>query len=196
MAKNYYCYPRLGFVPQTRTLSDGTLVAHAGDTPFWCAQDMRVYRQDDAGVFARQKVYEWDTKKYAQIGPSGHPIGHTYPGFNYRGTNYDVHRLMAMAWIGAIPEGWQVDHKNGDIYNWSLDNIRIVTVAENYRCGVILRWLRGKGVNTKALTGMQAMVAFVIVPVLEPKRRAAIQAEELLTLMSSYNVAGDCYEGE
>ena len=171
MAKNYYCYPRLGFVPETRTLSDGTLVAHAGDTPFWCAQDMRVYRQDDAGGFVRQKVYEWDTKKYAQIGPSGHPIGHTYPGFNYRGTNYDVHRLMAMAWIGAIPEGWQVDHINGDIHNWTRDNIRIVTVAENYRCAVILR--------ARRMVARQDGR-----PELLPEN---MPSEELLKLFNSYN---------
>ena len=142
MANQYYCYPREGFVPQTRALSDGSLVAHAGDTPFWCAQDMRVFRLDDTDVFVQQKVYQWDTKKYAKIGPSGHYCGHTYPGFSYRGTNYDVHRLMAMAWIGPIPKGWQVDHINGDFYNWSRDNIRIVTVAENIRCAKYLRVLR------------------------------------------------------
>ena len=180
MAKEYYCYPREGFVPETRELPDGSLVAHAGDTPFWCAQDMRVYRQDDAGVFVRQKVYEWDTKKYAQIGPSGHPIGHTYPGFNYRGTNYDVHRLMAMAWIGAIPEGWQVDHINGDIYNWSRDNIRIVTVAENVRCAVILR--------ARRMIARQDND-----PMKDPLN---MKPEELLELFSKYNVAGDCYEKE
>ena len=180
MAKNYYCYPREGFVPQTRALSDGTLVAHAGDTPFWCAQDMRVYRLDDTGAFVRQKVYEWDTKKYAQIGPSGHPIGHTYPEFTYRGMHYDVHRLMAMAWIGPIPEGWQVDHINGDIYNWSRDNIRIVTVSENYRCAVILRAQRMIAKQNND-------------PSKDPKN---MSSEEILQLFNMNNVAGDVYAGE
>ena len=195
MAKEYYCYPCEGFVPETRALSDGTLLAHAGDTPIWISHDLRVYALDGE-QFVQLKVNTSRNRNYGQLSPGGFRSGHTYPRVDYKGKTYYVHRLMAIAWIGVIPEGWQVDHINGDIYNWSLDNIRIVTMAENYRCGVILRWLRGKGVDTKALTGMQAMVAFVIVPVLEPKRRAAIQAEELLTLMSSYNVAGDCYEGE
>ena len=146
MAKNYYCYPRLGFVPETRTLSDGTLVAHAGDTPFWCAQDMRVYRLDDAGVFVRQKVYEWDTKKYAQIGPSGHPIGHTYPGFNYHGTNYDVHRLMAIAWIGPIPKGFVIDHIDGNTMNNDIRNLRAIPDAINRRDGGFMRKLRNNGI--------------------------------------------------
>ena len=109
MATTYYSYPREGFTPEVKE-HEGKALAHAGDTPFWCAQDGAVFRLDDSDVFIPQKVYTWDTKKYAQLGPSGHPMGHTYPEFTYRGTHYDVHRLMALAWIGPIPEGWEVDH--------------------------------------------------------------------------------------
>ena len=93
---------------------------------------------------------------------------------------------MALAWIGPIPTGYQVDHKNADIYNWMIDNIRIVSVHENYRCATILRWLRKKGINTRTLTGMQCMVAFAVVPSFNPLRRSTITKQELLILLSSY----------
>jgi hypothetical protein len=99
---------------------------------------------------------------------------------DYKGKTYYVHRLMAIAWIGSIPEGWQVDHINGDIYNWSLDNIRIVTVAENVRCAVILR--------ARRMIARQDN---------DPKKDPVnMKSEELLELFSMYNVAGDCYDGE
>ena len=179
MATTYYCYPREGFTPEVKE-HEGKALAHAGDTPFWCAQDGAVFRLDDSDEFVPQKVYTWDTKKYAQLGPSGHPIGHTYPEFTYRGTHYDVHRLMALAWIGPIPEGWEVDHVNGNILDWRLENIHIVTVGENRKRAVILRARR-----------------FIAAQDNDPSKDPLnMRSEELLALFNAYNVAGDCYEDQ
>ena len=179
MAKEYYCYPREGFVPETRELPDGSLVAHAGDTPIWMSHDLRVYALDGE-QFVQLKVNTSRNRNYGQLSPGGFRSGHTYPRVDYKGKTYYVHRLMAIAWIGAIPEGWQVDHINGDIYNWRRDNIRIVTVAENVRCAVILR--------ARRMIARQDN---------DPKKDPVnMKPEELLELFSMYNVAGDCYDGE
>jgi HNH endonuclease/NUMOD4 motif len=44
-----------------------------------------------------------------------------------------VHRLVALAFIGPIPEGLQVNHKDGDKVNNSVDNLEYVTLQENVR---------------------------------------------------------------
>src|SRR5436305_1185025 len=44
-----------------------------------------------------------------------------------------VHRLVAMAFIGVIPPGWEVNHKDGDKGNARLENLEIVTREENKR---------------------------------------------------------------
>lgn len=44
-----------------------------------------------------------------------------------------VHRLVAEAWIGEIPEGYEVNHKDGNKTNNEISNLKIVTPSENIR---------------------------------------------------------------
>lgn len=44
-----------------------------------------------------------------------------------------IHRLVWEAHVGAIPDGWQVDHLNGDITDNRLANLEAVTRQENMR---------------------------------------------------------------
>ncbi len=99
-------------------------------------------------------------KSYNTRTPNGVIRGKTYPGVTYKGVHYRVHILMALAWIGSIPAGWEVDHINGDINNWTRDNIRIVTVAENYRCARLLRILRSIGRDPKTMSRDELLEIF------------------------------------
>ena len=67
------------------------------------------------------------------------------------GINIDAHVLVWEAWMGprkktdANGVKWEIDHINGDIQNWSLDNLEEITAAENYRRRKILHQLRKEG---------------------------------------------------
>ena len=87
---------------------------------------------------------------------------------------------MALAWLGPIPAGWEVDHINGNILDWTLLNIQIVSVAENRKRAVILRARRMVARQDNDLS----------------KLPENMKPEELLALFNAYNVAGDVYEGE
>ena len=179
MAKEYYCYPREGFEPEVCT-HEGLSLAHAQGTPFWLSEKGDVFIRYANGRWHRRIVDTCARKSYNTRTLNGVIRGKTYPGVTYKGVHYRVHILMALAWIGSIPAGWEVDHLNGDINNWTRDNIRIVTVAENYRCAVILR--------ARRMVARQDN---------DPSKLPEnMKAEELLALFSKYNVAGDCYEGE
>ena len=72
----------------------------------------------------------------------GHNQGETYPRVTFRGKKYALHQLMAKAWKGGIPDGFVADHINGDIDDFSYENIRVIDKPENSRCGGILKRLR------------------------------------------------------
>ena len=47
--------------------------------------------------------------------------------------NVPVHRLVARAFIGERPEGYVIDHINGDRWDNRVQNLRYVTCSENLR---------------------------------------------------------------
>jgi hypothetical protein len=79
--------------------------------------------------------------------PRTHPSGYLYCGFFVgKGPNKQrlwrrVHRVVVEAFIGKIPKGKEINHKNLDKHCNSVDNLEIVTRSEN-----ALHWrnIRGK----------------------------------------------------
>ncbi|EPO5571503.1 HNH endonuclease signature motif containing protein [Klebsiella pneumoniae] len=50
--------------------------------------------------------------------------------------NYPIHKwLMVMDYKGQIPEGFEVDHEDGNIHNNDISNLRIVTREYNRNKG-------------------------------------------------------------
>jgi hypothetical protein len=49
-----------------------------------------------------------------------------------------VHRLVAEAWIGPIPDGFEVNHRDGDKSNNKVSNLEIVTARQNIHHAIAL----------------------------------------------------------
>jgi len=67
--------------------------------------------------------------------------GNAYPSMrNFGGKN--CHVLMAFTFHGARPDGYQCDHINGVVTDYSAANLEWVTPAENRRRAKYLRFMR------------------------------------------------------
>jgi hypothetical protein len=84
--------------------------------------------------------------------PRTHPSGYLYVGmFVGKGPNKirlwrRVHRIVGQTFIGKIPKGKEVNHKDMDKHNNKLTNLEYVTRSEN-----LLHWrnLTGRRAKTK-----------------------------------------------
>ena len=81
----------------------------------------------------------------------------------------NCHVIIALTWIGPRPTYFdrqgqlcqmEIDHLNGDILNWSADNLQYVTPSENHRRSHILRQLRQQGIDPTTLTRSQLLEIF------------------------------------
>lgn len=72
---------------------------------------------------------------------------YAYPTVSIKGKAFGAHRFVFAMVNGPIPEGMEVDHKNGDIKDYRLDNLRLATKLQNAR-------------NTKAARAKYGVVEF------------------------------------
>ena len=68
--------------------------------------------------------------------------------------------LMALTWIGSRPEGYGVDHLNGDMLDWSTDNLEYVTPTENIKRAKLLRVLRSIGRDPRKMSREELQAIF------------------------------------
>lgn len=125
-------------------LSNGTRLRQAyRDVGLYLSQGGNVYALTRLGLRNR-RVNFWKKRTYCHRLHTGRGCsqGQNYPYVDYRGRTYRMHQLMACAWLGGIADGMVADHINGDIDDFRMANLRIISVQENDRCGGILRRLR------------------------------------------------------
>lgn len=67
-----------------------------------------------------------------------------------------IHRLVCEAFLGPIPEGYEVNHKDEDKGNNRLDNLELLTHKENMRYGT--RTQRATQTNRQWRKGMRKLV--------------------------------------
>ena len=71
----------------------------------------------------------WSNKTMALLRPGVNGAGYQY--VHVGGAVHAIHRLVAIAFIGAIPENHVVDHVNGNKHDNSSSNLRIISRSKN-----------------------------------------------------------------
>ena len=147
-------------------LVDGTIVRKCPTIkPLYCSRAGKFYSVHNA-------ILTDDGWVLREVKPNFSPAMRT-PGrhcFNgKRGCVYPImrqydkqmcHKLVALTWIGPRPEGMVIDHLNGDILNWSADNLEYVTPKENIKRARLLRVLRSIGRDPKQMSREELLSIF------------------------------------
>ena len=127
---------------KTLRLKNGTVLRQAiPGVGLYLSQGGRVYSLTAFGLRPR-RIRFLKKNNYGKKSANGVPNGQRYPYVDFRRKKYDVHILVTLAWIRPRREGEESDHINGNIDDFRLVNLRIVTKEENRRCAQILRRLR------------------------------------------------------
>lgn len=74
-------------------------------------------------------------RRKLRIGGSLSNSGYLLVGLSVKGKskNYHIHRLVYLTFKGAIPDGYDINHKNGIRTDNAPDNLECVTHADNMR---------------------------------------------------------------
>ena len=148
-----------GFVGDDRTsvriyTEDGGMI-----TAKRCPTDKPLYCTRDGDFFSLTKFGLREVKPCFAV-PRDPRVCHTRYPFMRQFGNRTCHMLMALTWIGPRPEGYEVDHINGDMLDWSTDNLEYVTPKENIKRARLLRALRAGGRDPKQMSREELLEIF------------------------------------
>ena len=125
--------------PHQLILRNGTRIHQILDgVDLYLSENGLVYSLTRFGL-RRRRVDVNKKSRYGLKSCNGVNNGQTYPYVTFRGHTYRVHIYVALVWIGPRPEGHEIDHLNGNIDDFSPQNIRVIDIPENHRCGGILK---------------------------------------------------------
>lgn len=93
---------------------------------FKVIEGFKEYFINDAGEIRNRS---WKKLKGGKC-KDGYKRINLYTGKGKYKTRY-IHRLVAANFIGPIPDGWEVNHNNGDILDNSKTNLEIVEKKDN-----------------------------------------------------------------
>mgnify|MGYP002861844258 CR=1 FL=1 len=83
----------------------------------------------------------------AEYPTSGGYGGSCYPDVLWYPNKKCCHHFMWEAWVGPRTKGMEIDHVNGNKFDWRLDNLEEVTPEENRLRARALRKLRSAGID-------------------------------------------------
>ena len=142
-------------------LADGTIVRKCPtDKPLYCSRAGKFYSvhnailTDDGWVLHEVKP---TFSPAMQTNPNTH--GGAYPAIR-QANGQPCHKLVALTWIGPRPQGMEIDHLNGNILDWSADNLEYVTPTENNKRAKLLRVLRSIGRDPRKMSREELLEIF------------------------------------
>lgn len=127
-------------------LRNGTRIKQKEGLDIFLSQDMCAYSFTRYGL-RRIHINYTRKRRYGKKSRNGVNNGRRYPYITFRGGTYSVHILMVEIWVRPRREGEEVDHLDGNIDHFSLDNLEIVTKEENNRRRKILYAMRKAAID-------------------------------------------------
>ena len=88
-----------------------------------------LFWHDEAIGELRWKVKRTGTRGVNSV--AGYTISTGYRAVRVNGKQYRVHRLIWTMVVGDIPEGYYIDHIDGNISNNLITNLRLATKSQN-----------------------------------------------------------------
>ena len=126
------------------------------EKPLYCTRDGHFLSLTKLGLReVKPNLAQAGTRKCTHTNGNGTH----YPFLRQFGAKH-CHFLVAGAWYGPRPEGMVIDHLNGDILNWSADNLEYVTPEENRKRARLLRVLRNIGRDPKQMSREELQAVF------------------------------------
>ena len=123
------------------TLRNGVRIKQKEGLDVFISDHGAVYSLTRRGL-RRLRINFTRKRRYGKKSRNGVPNGRRYPYITFRGRTYPVHILMIEIWVRPRREGEEIDHLDGNIDNFALDNLEIVTREENNRRRKILNAMR------------------------------------------------------
>ena len=145
-------------------LVDGTIVRKCPtDKPLYCSRAGKFYSVHNMSITEEGCIMREIKPVLKQSGTRKCTYtkgGGTHYPFMRNFANKHCHFLVAVAWYGPRPDGMVIDHLNGNIFDWSADNLEFVTPAENRKRAKLLRVLRSIGRDPKQMSREELLTIF------------------------------------
>ena len=125
--------------------SGGVLVArnHPHYKNWYCTQDGRFFHLTKNGSRIREVKVKWNPSMSIRRAN----MHNAYPELNREGGYKLCHHFMWEVWKGPRTQGMQIDHINGNKFDWRLCNLEEVTPHENRKRAQMLREMRRNGIE-------------------------------------------------
>lgn len=110
-------------------------VIFIGDKTFKQFRDTEYYLDEDGTVYSgySKKILKW---LYRKSSSADENKKYAYIDINVGGgkqKHVSIHRLVYETWLGEIPAGYQVNHKDDDSLNNNINNLYLGSQKENIR---------------------------------------------------------------
>lgn len=132
--------------PLVLILRNGSRIRQKEGLDIFLSKNNHAYSLTRYGLRPRRINYT-RKRRYGKKSCNGVPNGRRYPYITFRGGTYPVHILMIEIWVRPRREGEEIDHLDGNIDNFRLENLELVTREENNRRKGILQAMRRAAVD-------------------------------------------------
>ena len=155
-------------------LANGTIVKKCPTVkPLYCSKDGRFFsvrnmQITDEGCIMHELKPSFNPAMRVRNQNSAVSHGIAYPNMRHFAAR-PCHHLIWETWVGPRTKGMEIDHLNGNILDWSLDNLEEVTPAENRKRAILLRELRRNGRDPKRMTRDELQAIFRKYRIVDPE---------------------------